>query len=147
MNQIGEIEKNSMEKIEEAKMKYEKVFLFLIVALAVGVWVIVLQNSGIIPRVETQYVKVANIVAVRGSVDVDNTVDVRGSVDVDNTVDMNLSEVVGYSLVTSKKGMHIGVISVNNTIIPIDWGEVDVKIVKVGTNTRWPLEVEVTNWP
>ena len=101
-------------------MKYEKTFLTLGMLLVLGVWAIVLQNSGLIPPVSAPKVDVANTIRVRGSVDVDNTVDVRGSVDV------NLSEVVGHSLVSSQRGMYIGVNSTENTIIPIHWGEITI---------------------
>ena len=109
-------------------MKHEKVLLFLISLLIVGVWVIAFQNAGLISPVSTPTVRVI------GSVDVDNTVRVRGSVDVDNTVsidtfgalDVNIAEVVGHNLVSSKKGMYIGVSSTENTIIPINWGEIGI---------------------
>ena len=63
--------------------------------------------------------------------------DVRMEVDVENisqpvwvtlsdTVDVNLSEVVGRQLVESERGMYIGVNSVENTVIPINWGEVSI---------------------
>lgn len=65
----------------------------ILIAIALGIWVIVLQNTGLIPT--TQKVKVMNTVDVSGSVDVDNTVKVKGSIDVDNTVDVNLNEVLG----------------------------------------------------
>jgi hypothetical protein len=107
-------------------MKYEKAFLVLVFFLVTGVWAIVLQNFGFIPPISKPRVNVDNTVDIRGSVDVDNTVDIRGSVDVDNTVDINVAEVVGYGLVCSKLGMHIGVNSTSNTIIPINWGEVSI---------------------
>jgi len=107
-------------------MKHEKTFLTLVMLLVLGVWAIVLQNSGLLPPILAPKVDVANTVWVRGSVDVGNTVDVRGSVDVDNTADVNLSEVVGHSLVSSKHGMYIGVSSIENTIIPIHWGEITI---------------------
>ncbi len=111
-------------------MMHEKTFLALVVLLVIGVWAVVLQNSGLIPPVSTPKVDVANTVQVRGSVDVDNTV----SVDVDNTVtvdtngpiDVNLAKVVGYSLVSSRQGMYIGVSSTDNTVIPIHWGEITI---------------------
>lgn len=67
----------------------DKTLLWII---AIGVWLIVLQNLGIIPieyRVaipNTIDTYVVNTVDVQGSVDVENTVDVIGTVDVDNTV-------------------------------------------------------------
>lgn len=60
----------------------------LLVTVAVGIWVLVLQNVGILPV--SQQVEVANTVRVRGDVDV------SGSVSVDNTVDMNIAEINGH---------------------------------------------------
>lgn len=60
----------------------------ILLIIACGVWAIVLQNAGVIPRVKEQEVYVAG-----GSVDVDNTV----GVNVGNTVDVNLEEINGKS--------------------------------------------------
>lgn len=49
----------------------------ILVIIAIGIWMLVLQNLGIIPV--TQDVSVENIVDVSGTVDVGNTVDVSGS--------------------------------------------------------------------
>ncbi len=93
-------------------MKHEKALLLLVSLLVIGVWMIVLQNTGLIPPISMHKVNVVN------------TVDVSGSIDVDNTVDVNLAEVVGHGLVSSERGMYIGVSSTENTIIPINWGEI-----------------------
>ncbi len=85
--------------------------------ISIGVAVIALQNAGVIPPHEQQKVVVTDIGAA---------VEVRGNVDVDNTVDVNLSQVVGHDLVESKNGMYIGVNSTQNTVIPINWGEVSI---------------------
>lgn len=95
-------------------MKHEKAILLLVSLLVIGIWMIVLQNTGLIPPIFIH------------KVDVVNTVDVSGSVDVDNTVDVNLAEVVGHSLLSSKRGMYIGVSSTENTVIPINWGEIAI---------------------
>lgn len=74
----------------------------ILLSIAIGVWVIVLQNLGVIPI--SQRVKVVGIVDayVSGSVDIDNTVDVEVwntvDVEVSNTVDVNLEEVLGHSV-------------------------------------------------
>ena len=54
----------------------------ILISIALGIWVIVLQNAGVIPT--NQNVKVVNTVdaKVRGSVDVENEVEVSGNVDV-----------------------------------------------------------------
>lgn len=50
----------------------------ILVIIAIGIWMLVLQNLGIIPV--TQDVSVKNTVDVSGTVDVGNTVDVSGTV-------------------------------------------------------------------
>jgi len=74
----------------------------ILISIGVGIWVIVLQNAGIIPTKQNVYVKggpidanIKKAVNVRGSVDIANTVRVRGSVDVDNTVSVSIDEVLG----------------------------------------------------
>ena len=67
----------------------------ILIVMCIGIWVIVLQNAGILPKNQSMYieggnVEVDNLVRVRGSVNV------KGSVDIDNTVDVNLDEVLGY---------------------------------------------------
>lgn len=67
----------------------DKALLWII---AIGIWLIVLQNLGIIPIEQkvaipsTVDAYVVNTVDVQGYVDVGNTVDVMGTVEVDNTV-------------------------------------------------------------
>lgn len=46
----------------------------ILFAIAIGIWILVLQNLGIIPV--SQSVNVTNEVEVDGSVSIDNTVDV-----------------------------------------------------------------------
>lgn len=50
----------------------------ILVIIAIGIWMLVLQNLGIIPV--TQDVSVENTVDVSGTVDVGNTVDISGTV-------------------------------------------------------------------
>lgn len=66
----------------------------LLLVIAIGVWVGVLQNFGIIPSAGKQvYVVGGDIDAtVSGKVDVENTV----SVDVGNEVEVDLQKVLGY---------------------------------------------------
>jgi len=66
----------------------------ILVLMTVGIWIIVLQNAGIIPTKQKVYVK-GGYIDVSGRVDIDNTVQIRGSVDVDNTVDINIREIIG----------------------------------------------------
>lgn len=70
----------------------------LLLIIAIGVWIIALQNLGVIPiNQKVKVVETVRIVGdvdanVSGSVSVDNIVDVN----VDNTVDVNLDGVLGY---------------------------------------------------
>ena len=59
----------------------------ILIAIGIGIWVLVLQNTGIIPTKQNVYVK-------GGYIDVNGRVDVRGSVDVDNTVSVSIDEVL-----------------------------------------------------
>lgn len=68
----------------------------ILIVIAAGVWVIVLQNAGIIPT--NQRVKVVNTV--------DAYARVSGRVSVDNTVDVNIHEINGYNTVTTGSGTH-----------------------------------------
>lgn len=65
----------------------------ILITIGIGIWVIVLQNAGVIPTKQNVYVK-GGYVDVSGSVDIDNTVRVNGSVDVDNTVSVSIDEVL-----------------------------------------------------
>jgi len=80
----------------------------ILIIIAIGIWVIALQNTGLIPIRQNVYVeggyidaevsgsvRVNNTVDISGSIDVLNTVSVSGSVDVDNTVSVSIDEVLG----------------------------------------------------
>jgi len=56
----------------------------MLVAIGIGIWVLVLQNAGVIPTKQNVYVKGGYIDA-----------DVKGTVDVENTVDVNIDEILG----------------------------------------------------
>lgn len=62
----------------------------ILIAIGLGIWVMVLQNAGVIPTKQNVYVKGGYIDAA-----VNGTVDVSGSVNVDNTVDVNIDEILG----------------------------------------------------
>ena len=55
----------------------------ILMAIAVGIWMLVLQNLGVIPVAQDVRIK--------------KTVKVSGNVDVDNTIDVNLQEINGRS--------------------------------------------------
>ena len=80
----------------------------ILIAIGVGIWVLVLQNAGIVPKLigtenglQTVYVKGGNIDAdVSGSVNIKGgniDADVSGTVSVDNTVDINIKSVNGHT--------------------------------------------------
>jgi hypothetical protein len=75
--------------------KLQRIIMLII---ATGIWVMVLQNAGVIPT--NQNVRVVNTV--------DTNADVTGtvSVSVDNTVDVNIHEINGYNVVTTGSGTH-----------------------------------------
>ena len=88
--------------------------LYLIV---IGILVIALQNAGIISPHNPPKIVVTKVFG---------SVEVEGTVDVGNTVDVNLAAVVGTTLVQTQNGMQIGVNSTQNTVIPINWGEIEI---------------------
>jgi spore coat protein CotH len=63
----------------------------LLILIAVGIWIIVLQNSGIIPQFSSMAVHTNDAITVKGEVDVMNTVYIKGS------VDANLESINGYA--------------------------------------------------
>lgn len=65
----------------------------ILIVIGLGIWVLVLQNAGIIPS--HQNVRVVNSVDIRGTVDVGNTVGVHGSVDV-GEVNVNITKINGW---------------------------------------------------
>lgn len=63
------------------------------IVIGAGIWIIVLQNAGIIPTKQNVYVKGGNI-DVSGSIDVDR---VRGTVSIDGDVDVDIKKINGKS--------------------------------------------------
>ncbi len=63
----------------------------ILILIAVGVWILVFQNAGIVPPIRTPRVVVDSLVKVKGHVEVDNTVFVKG------TVNTNIESINGYS--------------------------------------------------
>jgi len=62
-----------------------------LILIAVGIWILIFQNAGIVPPIRQQRVGVDSLVRVTGAVEVDNTVFVKG------TVNTNLESINGYS--------------------------------------------------
>lgn len=67
---------NRLEKSERKKFRIPTNFSLktILLVIAIGIWILVFQNLGIIPV--SQSVNVTNEVEVDGSVRIDNTVDV-----------------------------------------------------------------------
>ncbi len=68
-----------------------KFFRNILILIAAGVWVIVLQNTGIFPRLLPMHVQNTGAVEVKGTVDIENTVFIKGN------VDANIESINGYS--------------------------------------------------
>lgn len=75
----------------------------LLVIISVGVWVLVLQNFGLIPQVKDQVVYVAGGVI---DANVNGNVGINGRVEIGNTVDVNIHKINGYNNVTTASGTH-----------------------------------------
>lgn len=72
----------------------EKYYSFqksMLILIAVGVWVIVLQLIGIIPQIKPMQIASEEVLQVKGVVEVENVVFIKG------TVDANLESINGYS--------------------------------------------------
>jgi len=80
--------KNTKYSIMEQHYPFIKSSLILI---TVGIWVIVLQNAGIFPRLSPLAIHTEEAINVKGEVDVVNTVFIKGS------VDENMESINGYS--------------------------------------------------
>ena len=84
-----------MEKMENPSVRRrslnEKDILKVILAvMTIGIWSLVFQNAGIIPKIEYEKVLVVN------TVDVEGDVDVEGSVMVNNTVGIDIRAINGH---------------------------------------------------
>lgn len=66
----------------------------ILVVIGLGIWVLVLQNAGIIPTKQNVYVKGGYIQA-----------DVNGSVNVGNEVDINISSINGRQAKSYSNGL------------------------------------------
>ncbi len=66
-------------------------FKTVLIVIAIGIWVIVFQNAGIIPQAIPQRIVADSAILVTGEVDVLNTVFIKGA------VDANIESINGYS--------------------------------------------------
>jgi len=74
--------------MEELSVRFLKTTLVLI---AVGIWVLIFQNAGLIPSASRQVVVADSALRITGEVDVPNTVIIKGA------VDANIESINGYS--------------------------------------------------
>lgn len=65
----------------------------ILIAIGAGIWVLVFQNAGIIPKLVGTENGTQTVYVTGGNIDAD----VSGSVDVGNTVDINIEAVNGHS--------------------------------------------------
>lgn len=66
-------------------------FRSILIVIAIGVWVIVLQNAGVFPQLKPVKVQAESPLEVTGMVEVGNIVYIKGQ------VDANLESINGYS--------------------------------------------------
>lgn len=80
----------------------------ILIVIGAGIWVMVLQNAGIIPKLVGTENGTQTVYVTGGSIDADinGTVDVSGRVSVGNTVDVNIHEINGRNQVTTGRGTH-----------------------------------------
>ncbi len=72
----------------------EKHYSFLrsvLIVIAIGVWVIVLQQAGLMPQIKPTKITSVDTLQVRGLVEIENVVFIKGS------VDANIESINGYS--------------------------------------------------
>lgn len=71
----------------------------ILITIGIGVWVIVLQNAGVIPKLVGSKNGIQTVYVTGGSIDADinGTVNVSGSVSIDNEVDVDIKKVNGWN--------------------------------------------------
>ena len=83
-------------------MKVEKWFKWTVAIGVIGIWTIVFQNLGVIPRLEGEEVDVGNTVRVRGEVDV------SGSVDIPEPLEVDIDKINGWEAANYESYTHGG---------------------------------------
>lgn len=71
--------------------QHYRFFRSILIVIAIGVWVIVLQNAGVFPQLKPVNVHAESPLEVTGMVEVGNIVYIKGQ------VDANLESINGYS--------------------------------------------------
>lgn len=84
----------------------------ILISIGLGIWMIVLQNAGIIPKLVGTENGTQTVYVTGGSIDAD----VSGSVSVDNTVDINIDKVQGRNVGSRR----------SYTIDGVDYNSLDV---------------------
>ncbi len=72
-------------------MEHSSFLKNILILIAVGVWIIVLQNAGFIPQYKSMKISADKPLTVQGQVDVENTVFIKGQ------VDANLESINGHN--------------------------------------------------
>lgn len=73
--------------MEHQSTFYKNILLFI----AIGIWVIVFQNAGLIPQFRAQKIQTDQPISIKGLVEVENTVFIKGK------VDANIESINGHS--------------------------------------------------
>jgi len=63
----------------------------MLILIAIGIWIIVLQNAGLIPQLKPTLIATDQPIAIKGLVEVENTVFIKGQ------VDANLESINGHN--------------------------------------------------
>ncbi|PKP52029.1 MAG: hypothetical protein CVT92_10775 [Bacteroidetes bacterium HGW-Bacteroidetes-1] len=66
-------------------------FRSVLILIAIGIWIIVLQNAGLLPQIRPLKIQADQVLEIKGLVEVENTVFIKGQ------VDANLESINGYS--------------------------------------------------
>lgn len=78
--------------MENKTIKINVTLRMILITIALGIWVIVLQNAGIIPTKQNVYVKGGYLNAK-----INDKVEIEGGVDINSVVDVNLEQINGHS--------------------------------------------------
>lgn len=101
-NNLGEMIEEDLKKNFNRNNISEKMnnlsLRVILLSIAGGIWMLVLQNLGIIPVTQNVYIKGGMITDIENNIGVRvrGNVNVEGSVSVDNTVDINIEAINGH---------------------------------------------------
>ncbi|MCD4772366.1 MAG: hypothetical protein K8R41_03155 [Bacteroidales bacterium] len=72
-------------------MENTKFLKNILIAIVIGIWIIVLQNAGIVPQITPTKVQADSALVITGSVRIDDLVFIQGK------VDANIESINGYA--------------------------------------------------